>query len=58
MPVNPRHVCSTRKQAKKSATLGGVALNPPKEEGGGDNLQMLPEASNLSELCQIICALQ
>src|SRR5688572_23374364 len=26
---------------KKSATLGGVALNPPKEEGGGDNLQML-----------------
>jgi hypothetical protein len=34
-------------RAKKCATLGGVALNPPKEEGGGDNLWMLPEASNL-----------
>src|SRR5471030_894811 len=43
---------------KKSATLGGVALNPPKEEGGGDNLRMLPEASNLDLLCQRYCALQ
>jgi hypothetical protein len=45
-------------RAKKSATLGRVALNPPKEEGGGDNLRMLATASNLGSLCQIFGAMQ
>jgi hypothetical protein len=34
-------------QDKKKAQPRGIALNPPKEEGGGDkNLRLLPEALN------------